>query len=513
MNTRQSPPDTRRARLWGVVLVVLVWAALFGIRLAGPPDLLDKDQQRPAMFVLDAVKNGHWICQRDDWGAVMRKPPMATWLSALATLPFDRINRFSLYLPGALAMLGVALIIHAAGRKYFGGWAGVFGALAFLLSHPGGRHVALARTDAVFALATALTAVAAWRAWRSGRGWIWFWLAGAFATLTKGPLGVVLAATGLLAALWEWRAGARAPVRGSQSAGIVLYASIVGGWFVLAWAEMGQELVDVMLGTELVGHALDPDGWEPIKDIPKPTLYFLQRFLPWSLLAILGFWRVWARPAADALERRFERFMFCGFFAGLFMFSAATHQRFDLLLPLIPIAALMAGREIARFLNTVQPRVALACVAVTAAVGLAVIGHRYGVALGTTGFALQTRALEQAAEVVRSRVGEDFPMTYVDSESTFQFYMNTMQARVPAGRAAELLRGDTPAFVAVGNVDMFLKVLGSNPPPVHVLLRWPATGESHIAIVSNHPHLERPPRVASAAGGLRGAPQRETLVD
>jgi 4-amino-4-deoxy-L-arabinose transferase-like glycosyltransferase len=479
---------------------VLVWAAVFGIRLAGPPDLLDKDQQRPAMYVLDALRNGHWICQRDDWGEVMHKPPLATWLSALATWPFERISRFSLYLPGALAMLMMALIIHAAGREYFGGWAGLFGALAFLLSLPGARHVALARADALFAVATALTAVAAWRAWRWGRGWTWFWLAGAFATLAKGPLGVALAASGLLAAVWERKSGGHVPLRGSHAAGIALYALIAGGWFVLAWLQAGQELVDKMIGRELVRQAVGGESGVPGAGFAKPAIYLLLRFAPWSLLAALGFWRVWARPAADAAERRFERFLLCGFFSGLLVFSFAAHQRFDLLLPIIPIAALMAGREIARFLDAARPRVALAGVVVTITAGLIIIGYQFGPALARTERAIQTRALEQAAGVIRSRVGGDFPLTYVDSESTFQFYMNSMRTRVPAERAAELLRGDAPAFVAVRWLDLFERELGTNAPPLHVLLRWPATGRPFIAIISNHPRLEKPARIASAVG-------------
>jgi hypothetical protein len=41
----------------------------------------------------------------------------------------------------------------------------------------------------------------------AGSGWVWFWLAAAAATLTKGPLGVRLAGLGLctLAAGEAWR--------------------------------------------------------------------------------------------------------------------------------------------------------------------------------------------------------------------------------------------------------------------------------------------------------------------
>ncbi|OQY64577.1 MAG: hypothetical protein B6D47_13175, partial [Rhodocyclaceae bacterium UTPRO2] len=53
-------------------------------------------------------------------------------------------------------------------------------------------------------------------------------------------------------------------------------------------------------------------------------------------------------PAVDAAARRFERFLFCWIVGGIVLFSLASHHRGDLLLPLWPAAALLAGREMAR---------------------------------------------------------------------------------------------------------------------------------------------------------------------
>jgi hypothetical protein len=47
---------------------------IFGIRIIAPPNLLDQDQERPASYVLDVVKNGNWVCQRDWSGDVTSKP-------------------------------------------------------------------------------------------------------------------------------------------------------------------------------------------------------------------------------------------------------------------------------------------------------------------------------------------------------------------------------------------------------------------------------------------------------
>ena len=108
-------------RLYGPVAALGL--AMFAIALSGYPNLLD-NERRIGAYVLDAVLHGHWIMQYDVTGAVASKPPLLTWIAALSTAAFGEINRFSIYLPSALATLGVALLLVGAGKKHFGWRAG-----------------------------------------------------------------------------------------------------------------------------------------------------------------------------------------------------------------------------------------------------------------------------------------------------------------------------------------------------------------------------------------------------
>ncbi len=92
----------------GYLLIGLVAAALFLLRLSLPSDLGDKAQEQFAAYVLDVVHNGNWISQYHVDGSVSSKPPLYTWLAALATLPFEKANLFALYLPCAIATVGIA---------------------------------------------------------------------------------------------------------------------------------------------------------------------------------------------------------------------------------------------------------------------------------------------------------------------------------------------------------------------------------------------------------------------
>jgi hypothetical protein len=495
---------------WLYALVGGTAVLLFVIGLTGLPNLMD-NERRVGAYVLDAVHNGHWMAQRESTGDVMSKPPMVTWIAALPTLVLDRPTRFALYLPSALATALVALLILKVGREKFGWVAGLLGALAYLLCYMGDKLMQTARYDGLFALPVALAAIAAYRAWVTGRGWTWFWLAAAFGTLVKGPLGVVLGASGLLAALWEWRSGARQPLRGPHWLGLALFAVICGGWFWLAYREMGQPLIDKIIKGELVRHAVRGTEGEGIGvKFWEPSLAFLTHMLPWSIASLLAFWRVLKHPSSDLETRRFERFLFCWFAVGLVVFSAAAHQRSRLIFPLMPAAALLAGRELARLLAVWkphwQPQTVMRAAAGVAAFVLAFQIVFHHVLLRYSDSVQRTLAARDFAREIQAGPGGQFPLTYVDTPFAIQFYLNTMRREVPTDRAAELLKGDVAAFVVVGGTNKYqrLRELVGTNGPLHELRHVSAgLGKYPFWLVSNHPRLEWTERTVSLTGPLR----------
>lgn len=326
--------------------------ALYAVRVLGPSDLMDNDQQRPAAYVMDALYNGHWTVMTDHLGQIMSKPPVSTWWTAYLALPFHRVNLWLLYLPCVFSTLFIVWIILSAGTHHFGRLAAFLAALAYIMSPIVNKQIALARSDPVFALMVFATAMALYRVWIRGRGWWLVGLLAALATLTKGPLGIVLAAGGLAAVWPERRSDSPVRLRGHPWLGLLLMVGLPALWFWAAYQEVGQPLIDKMIGAELLGHAVSGDrGDLPFVNFYKPPLYFISRYLPWSLVACYGLWRVLKRPAESPIERRFERFLFGYIAIGVGIFSLAPHQRPDHLFPLIPAAALLAGRELGHWLE------------------------------------------------------------------------------------------------------------------------------------------------------------------
>ena len=500
-----TPPSNTSRSAWLVVL--LVGLILLVIRVTAPSNFLDNDQERPAAYILDAVKNGHWLCQQDWTGDISSKPPLYTWLGAFFSLLCgQRVNLFVLYLPGALAMIGTGCMLLAFGTRYFGTRAAIFAALCLFLNPAGVKAFGLARTDATFAFTVAATALLAFRAWSRGKGWTWFWLMAALATLTKGPLGVVLAAGGLLATVWERKTNpdAAVPLRGSHLAGIILFLLVTLGWFVLAYWQFGEPLVAKMIGKELVGHAL-PGGKRMFPGVRfyQPPLYYLSRSLPWSLFACYGLWGTWKMPAAGPEERRFERFLFCWFVVGLCIFSLAPHQRADLIWPLLPASALFAGRELARWTAHFAARRVRRFAAALVMAVLMACGAYYFWLFPRQPAVQQTAAVRRLAAEIENAAGTEFPLTHVDAPFGLQVYLNTFRPRVTFERAADLLRGPEAAFVALRNIRSLEAQRRSADPAFHVL--WMSQWQQknpQVRIVSNRPALAPGEPIAFCFGAL-----------
>ncbi|HQC43209.1 MAG TPA: glycosyltransferase family 39 protein, partial [Verrucomicrobiota bacterium] len=234
------------------MLLLLVTAVLFVLRLTGPNNLMDNDQERPASYVLDIVNHGHWICQKDYSGYITSKPPLYTWLAATFTFILGKgtISLFTLYLPCFFSVLGTALILFWGGKRFMGWKVAALGAFFFVISPMGMKQIALARTDPLFSFTITLAAFTGYYAWKDGKWWMWiaFWLAAAASGLTKGPLGLLLASGGFLSFFLNRMASLKQPpFSWNILSGIFLYLTLVGGWFLLAYLNEGQSVYNKII--------------------------------------------------------------------------------------------------------------------------------------------------------------------------------------------------------------------------------------------------------------------------
>jgi len=359
---------SKRVGWWVSGFAALLTLGGWGAHFAAPTDMHDHDQLKPAAYVLDIVRNGAWAAQTDFEGTAMSKPPLYPWFAAAIATITGRVGDLEMYVPSGLALLIAAVLSAWVARRWIGTRAAVWTTLAFVLNPLISKHLCLARADAVF---TGTIAVAGWSLLRSvvarsegdtraaARWIVAFWIGATMAMLAKGPLGVLLAAGGAASVWWprRWEQGLARPVLAgspwrAHGLGIVVLLAIAGGWLGWAINAGGQPLVDRMIGRELIGHTLGTHSSPPPFSRPYlSTAYFFARFAPWTVLVGIALVRVVVRPSAEGVTRIVERFAWSWVVVGLVVLSIPGHQRGDLLLPVWPAGALLAGQQVQRLLE------------------------------------------------------------------------------------------------------------------------------------------------------------------
>ena len=496
----EQPAQSESPRPLAILAVCVAAAALFLIRLTGLPNLVD-NEFRLGACVLNAVQGGNWIAPHNSLGT-LDKPPMLTWLAALATLAVGRVSLLSLYLPTALATAVLAVLLYTWGTRHAGSYAGLYAAVTYLSSNVVAQQIATARWDGLFALTVVLVALAAFRSWNTGRGWTLFWLAAAVSTLTKGPLGILLGGLGLLAVPWERRSGRPLPLRGSHAPGVTLFLLIVFGWFGLACLR-SPHIVDDLIRSELVRHAVMS---APGHRLGKPPSDFVANFAPWSILTILGLWRIWMHPAADDARRRFDRFCFWWFVGGLLLFAISPHNPARLLYPVVPPAAIIAGCEADRLTRGLRPSMRLGGCAAAVVIALTIFTAKYHRWDHRREHVRRTLAILRLHDAIARRAGEDFPLTYTrDVPFAIQLTFDTMRPTVTTRDAAALLRSDAPAYVVVRDATRVRRRMGRGAPSLYEIAGATIGSTPYLTLLGNRPDLETNDAVAIGLGPLRVA--------
>lgn len=465
--------------------------ALFAVRMAAPPDIMDRDQERPASYVLDVVQNGRWLIQQDWMNDITSKPPLYTWLAALFALTLGGVSTLSMYLPCILATLACACIVYCVLRKMSGPEAGLIGATLYLCNYLVIRQMALARTDALFSLAVSVAALLAFRAWSTGRGWTVFWLAVSLATLTKGPLALLLAMGGLAGAAtvplanhsprnWKQLVRRNAP-------GLALFFAIAGGWLALSIAFYGEPVYTKLITKELLHPTYDESAPDPLYiRFWKPTSYFIGRFLPASLFTLAALWRLFRNPATSPDTRRFERFLSAWFLTGLLVLSLSTHQRGDLLMPILAPAAILAGREALRILRLTSPRRAVAFAVVLAALGLLLFDwHYYHIKRARYEVVRHTVLVRDWAQSLKPLIANQ-PVLFADSPFALQFYLGRRAVQFPLKDAAARLATETNSLVVVRDRAAMESALSQIQPALQLteLSRIPTNGTPYLYLLA-----------------------------
>jgi 4-amino-4-deoxy-L-arabinose transferase-like glycosyltransferase len=299
-------------------------------------------EARYALVAREMLEAGHWVLPHLGGEVYADKPPLLFWSIALVSAFGSGVTEWSARVPTALAAIAVCLVTWRMGVSLFSATTGFLAAL--VLGTSGGFFWS-GRQALPDMLLTLWTTGACWALceWFMGKGRQAAIMAGicmGLATLTKGPVGVVLPSLSGLMYLTIRRHFRRPELRGRDvfmCGGAFFGVTLT--WFVPAVAQGGLEYAKVTL----LHHSMERyvRAWEHT----APWYFYLgafpAEFLPWTLFL--------PQVLITGVKRRRHRglegwwFALCWLVTILGFFSLSTGKRDIYILPAFPAAALLVG--------------------------------------------------------------------------------------------------------------------------------------------------------------------------
>jgi 4-amino-4-deoxy-L-arabinose transferase-like glycosyltransferase len=388
----ESTVIARPALRRDLLILALLGAVLF-LPALGRRDVWNPDEARYAEVAREMQQGGFWAVPHLNGQVYSEKPPLFFWSIIAAGFLCGGINETAARLPSALAAIGALLLVYRMGERLFGRRAAWLAAAAFGTCF---KVLWQGRFGQIDMLLTALVTLAVWfwvRGYtedRPGFYWLFYVFAG-FATIAKGPVGLLPPLLSILAFLIGTK-NTREIKRMHIGLGLLLWAGVVLLWLVPAALDAGPAYFQKMVLKQNVTRYADP--WHHI----QPWYYYLTiipaEFFPWSFLLPTAL--VLGRRRLGGMQRQGFLFALCWIAVTLVFFSISPAKRSVYVLTLYPALALIVGAALDRLAAEwprdrdwlVRPLGLLAglCVLLVAAFRFAARGRPEAVPLGGATF-------------------------------------------------------------------------------------------------------------------------------
>jgi len=327
--------------------------------------LIPPDEGRYAEMAREMFLTGDWVTTRLNGIKYFEKPPLHSWMSAVAFTLFGLGDWQARLWNGLCGIAGVFMVAYT-GRRVFGGRAGLYAALVLgsmlfwaAASQFNSLDLPVAATMAL-ALCALLLAQRDEASDAQRRNWMLVcWAGMALSVLTKGLIGVVL--PGGVLAIYLLVSGDRTILRRLHPlAGLALLLLIAVPWFLLVGARNPEQPQFFFIHEHWDRFFLKTHHRE------GPWYYFLVLMLPAAVpwLPLLPTALAAARKRVAGRFQPMQLLLVWTLFI-LFFFSYSSSKLPGYMLPVFPAMALLIGVHLERTTRAM---------AVLAAVLLAVVG-------------------------------------------------------------------------------------------------------------------------------------------
>lgn len=336
------------------LLILAFLGALLFLPALGRRDVWNPDEARYAEVAREMQAGGTWAVPQLNGQVYSEKPPLMFWSIIAAGALLNGINNgingggideTAARLPSALAAIGALLLVYRIGERLFGRRAAWLAAAAFGTCF---KVLWQGRFGQIDMLLTALVTLAVWfwvRGYTEDRPGFYplFFLSAGFATLAKGPVGLLPPLLSILVFL-AWTKNLREAKRMHIGLGLLLWAAVMLLWLVPAGLSAGPDYLRKIVFKQNVTRYADP--WHHI----QPWYYYLTiipaEFFPWSVLLPTGIAVGWRR--LEGRQRQGFLFALCWIVVTLVFFSISPAKRSVYVLTLYPALALVVGAALDR---------------------------------------------------------------------------------------------------------------------------------------------------------------------
>ena len=340
-----------RHQPWLQIVILLVFCSVIYFINLGRWDLWNPDEPRYAQVAREMVDGGDWVLMHANGKTYEDKPPLFFWLIAFSSFLWQGFSSFSARFPSALLGTLTVLLTFFLGRKLYGSRTGFLSALILATSFEFAYLSTRANVDATLTFLTTISLFFFWQWYhdrkaeggeeRGERGLLiyGFYVGMALATLTKGPVGLVLpllVSLIYLAIQRDWKAMKRMRLL----TGIALVFVIVLSWYIPAAWKGGQSFIEETLLFHTVNRFAK--GSSHVRPFYYYFANFPVGFMPWFLFLpgaiVYRFLKKRERVPKESL------FLLVWFVTIFLFFSFSKGKRTLYLLPLYPAVSLLVGK-------------------------------------------------------------------------------------------------------------------------------------------------------------------------
>ena len=280
------PKISSRASLF---LLLLIISVLTIVPYLGLTNFHTKGEPREAIVAVSMLQNSNWILPINNGSDIAYKPPFFHWCIAALSLPTGEVTEFTSRLPSALAAIVMTLACFLFFAKRSRNDLAFLASLLLLSGFEVHRAAMASRVDMVLTCFIVLALLQLYRWWEHRLKGIPIWaiLFMSIATLTKGPVGIILpcAVLGVFLLLQKislWKTIYKiVPIA-------LLSCLLPFGWYYAAYQQGGDTFLQLVMEENFARFM----GKMSYDSHEQPIVYYLYitlaGWLPWSLLAIMS---------------------------------------------------------------------------------------------------------------------------------------------------------------------------------------------------------------------------------